>query len=279
MKKDLSLRQRLIVIDIMVPSSAIFAMIGGWPFTLFVAAILGVSAWEFWRVFFRGNYSPSLPLLLVFTVAAVILRQLWGFAWMDLWLAALILTAMLWHVIAQQKGVTQAAIDFALTVCGAVYLGWLGSYAISTRYLENGLYWVLIIFPVISLADTGGYLFGRWFGKHKMLSVVSPKKSWEGYFGGILMGGLGGWGLAALWHIAASVILPIHGLILGTAISILAPFGDFGESMLKRQFKIKDTSNILPGHGGIMDRIDSSLWAAVIGFYLIQPPPGIWLWI
>jgi phosphatidate cytidylyltransferase len=269
MKKDPSLLQRLIVIDIMVPATAVSAMIGGWVFVVFVVGVLGVAAWEYWRIFFRGGYSPSLPLLIGFTVTAVIMRQIIGFMWMDVWLAALILTAMMWHIIAQQKGAKQAATDFALTVCGAVFLGWLGSYAISIRLLEDGLFWVLIIFPVISLADTGGYLFGRWFGKHKMIPLVSPKKSWEGYVGGILLGGLGGWGLAALWHIAASNILPVHGLILGTIISILAPFGDFGESMLKRQFKIKDTSNILPGHGGIMDRIDSSLWAAVIGFYSI----------
>ena len=102
-----------------------------------------------------------------------------------------------------------------------------------------------------------------------MFTLVSPKKSWEGYLGGILVGGLGGWGLAALWNIASPAVLPIHGLILGIIISILAPLGDFGESMIKRQFSIKDTSKILPGHGGIFDRIDSSLWAAFIGYYLI----------
>ena len=83
------------------------------------------------------------------------------------------------------------------------------------------------------------------------------------------MGGLGGWGLTALWHMAVPAILPIHGLILGIVLSLAVPFGDFGESMIKRQFNLKDTSNILPGHGGMMDRIDSSLWAAFIGYYII----------
>jgi phosphatidate cytidylyltransferase len=253
----------------MIPSLVIFSFLGGWPFAIFVAAILCVGAWEYWRIFQQGGYSPSLTVLLIFISSAVLLRQLFGFVYSDIWLAALILTAMFFMLLKQQKGNLKAASGFAITICGAVYLGWLGSYAISIRNLEHGLLWVLLIFPIISLADSGGYIFGRLFGKHKMLPIVSPKKSWEGYFGGILMGGLGGWGLAALWHIASSAILPMHGLILGIVISILAPFGDFGESMIKRQFCIKDSGRILPGHGGILDRADSSLWAAAIGYYLI----------
>jgi phosphatidate cytidylyltransferase len=267
--KDTSLRSRLIVIDVMVPSLVIFSFLGGWPFSIFVTVVLCMGAWEFWRIFQKGGYSPSLPVLIIFIVGAVILRTLSGFQHVDLWLAALLLTSMFFHILKQQKGDPKAASGFAITACGAVYLGWLGSYAISVRNLEHGLLWVLLVFPIISLADSGGYIFGRLFGKHKMLPIVSPKKSWEGYLGGILMGGLGGWGLASLWHIASSAILPMHGLILGIAISILAPLGDFGESMIKRQFCIKDSSQILPGHGGILDRADSSLWAAAIGYYLI----------
>ncbi|KAF0110531.1 MAG: phosphatidate cytidylyltransferase [Chloroflexi bacterium] len=267
--KDVSLLKRLIVIDIMVPTVVIFAFAGGWPFTIFVTFVLCVAGWEFWRIFTKGGYTPSLIVMLTFIASAVVMRYLWGLVYMDVWLAVLILTSMFIHIVLQQKGDHKTGSSFALTVSGAVYLGWLGGYAISVRTLEHGLLWVLLVFPVISLADSGAYIFGRLFGKHKMLTVVSPKKSWEGYIGGIIVGGLGGWGLAALWHIVSQSILPIHGLILGIVISVLAPIGDFGESMIKRQFSIKDSSNILPGHGGFLDRIDSSLWAAVIGYYLV----------
>ncbi len=269
MAKDPALRKRLVVIDIMVPTTVLFAMLGGWPFTVFVAALLGVAAWEFWRIFRNGGYSPSLPILILFPVACVFMRALWQFNYSDLWLGFLILVSMLWHTIGQQKGANQAANDFALTLCGSAMLGWLGSYAISISNLPYGVYWLLTVFPIVSLADTGGYLLGRWTGKHKMMPRVSPKKSWEGYVGGLIMGGLGGWGLAALWHMAVPQILPLHGLVLGIILSLLVPFGDFGESMIKRQFNLKDTSNILPGHGGMMDRIDSSLWAAFFGYYII----------
>ncbi len=266
---DKSFRIRLLVANIFVPITAFFAIQGGIAFVLFVSVVLGVAAWEFWRIFQKGGYAPSLTVLLVFTISSVIMRYSWGLQFFEIWVGGLLVISLFMHVLQQQRGNDKAASNLALTVFGALFLGFLGSYAISIRFLEQGLYWVMLVFPIISLADTGAYIFGRPFGKHKMLTVVSPKKSWEGYIGGIIIGGLGGWGLAALWHIASSAVLPIHGLILGLAISIVAPLGDFGESMIKRQFDIKDSSNLLPGHGGFFDRIDSSLLAAILGYYLI----------
>lgn len=266
---DTSFRMRLLVADIFVPITAFFAIQGGLAFVIFVTIVLGVAAWEFWNIFHKGDYAPSLIVLLFFSTSAVIMRYLWGLQYFELWLGGLLLVSMFMHVLQQQRGNDRAASNLALSVFGALYLGFLGSYAISVRFLDYGLYWVMLVFPIISVADTGAYFFGRLFGKHKILTVVSPKKSWEGYIGGIIIGGLGGWGLGALWHIGCAAVLPIHGLILGLAISIIAPLGDFGESMIKRQFDIKDSSNLLPGHGGFFDRIDSSLWAAIIGYYII----------
>ncbi len=269
MKPDLSLRKRLIVILIMVPTLILFSILGGWAFTILVAVVLLLAAWELWRLFSKGFYSPSLLVMGIFVPLAVILRHFFAFNYSDVWLAALVLAAMLFHVLQQERGGKTAAIDFMITVGSSVYLGWLGSYAVSLRALESGLYWVVLVFPIISLADTGAYIFGRLFGKRKMLPRVSPKKTWEGYLGGILVGMLGGLALAALWHSVAPNILAWHGLILGAFISILAPFGDYGESMIKRQFNVKDSGHFLLEHGGFLDRMDSSLWAAAIGYYVI----------
>lgn len=274
MKTDLGLRRRLIVINIMVPTLVVFTMLGGWPFTVFIAIILGLATFEFWRLFKNGGYSPSLPVMVFFVPAAVILRKIFQFQYSDLWLVFLICIAMIVHVLMQQKGTKNAAIDFTITIGGTAYLGWLGSYAVSLRGMENGLYWTMLAIPIISIADTGAYLVGRMIGKHKMLPLVSPKKSWEGYIGGILTGILGGWGLAALWHIQVASILPVHGVILGAVIATLAPLGDFGESMIKRQFNVKDSGKFLLEHGGFLDRVDSSLWAAAIGYYLIMVIAG-----
>lgn len=269
MKPDISLRKRLIVINIMLPTLVIFSFLGGWPFTIFVAVVLLLAAWELWRLFDKGFYSPSLLVMGIFVPLAVILRHLFGFNYSDVWFAALVLAAMFFHVLQQQRGGKTAAIDFMITTGGSLYLGWLGSYAVSLRGLESGLYWVLLVFPIISLADSGAYIFGRLLGKHKMLPRVSPKKTWEGYLGGIVVGTLGGLGLAALWHTVAPNLLAWHGLVLGAVISTLAPFGDYGESMIKRQFSAKDSGHFLLEHGGFLDRMDSSLWAAAIGYYLV----------
>ena len=123
--------------------------------------------------------------------------------------------------------------------------------------------------PAIWLGDGAAYFVGSHFGKHKMSPRVSPNKSWEGYVGGVIGGALGALLLASLWHLRAPAITPVKGLILGLIVTIVSPLGDLGESMLKRGFGVKDTSQLLPGHGGIMDRIDSWLWAAAIGYYLI----------
>jgi phosphatidate cytidylyltransferase len=268
-EKDKSFRKRLLVADIFVPVTIFFAMQGGIPFVVFVGAIVCVAAWEFWRIYKRGGYSPSLSVMLVFSAVIVFMRYFYGLKYIEIWFGALLLISMFMHTLQQQRGDQKAASNLAITVFGTAYLSFLGSYAISIRFLDQGLYWTLLVFPIIALADSGAYLSGRLFGKHKMFTVVSPKKSWEGYIGGAIIAGLGGWGIAALWHIAAAAVLPMHGLILGFVISLLGPMGDFGESMIKRQFNVKDTSNLLPGHGGIFDRIDSSLWAAFLGYYII----------
>jgi phosphatidate cytidylyltransferase len=101
---------------------------------------------------------------------------------------------------------------------------------------------------------------------------LSPKKSWEGYFGGILFGALGGALLGYIyptWLGAGPAITPLRGLLLGLVMSILPTLGDLGESMIKRQVGVKDSGNLLPGHGGAFDRIDSWLWAGVISYYII----------
>ena len=268
-QNDISLRKRLIVLDIIIPLTLLFAFLGGWYFFAFVTLILLVSGWELWRMFRIGGFRPSLAVIQLTILALSLSRQLWGFERADMVVTAILLAAMTVHLVQQQHGAPSSAVDFMITVGASLYLGWLGSYALTLRTMPLGLYWVLLVFPAVSLADAGGYIFGRLFGKQKIADKVSPNKTWAGYFGGILMGILGTWGIAVLFHTIVPAITALDGLLIGLAISVLTPFGDFGESMLKRQFNIKDMSNILPGHGGVLDRIDSSLWAAAIGYVLV----------
>jgi phosphatidate cytidylyltransferase len=261
--------QRLIVAIIIIPVLVFLAYAGGWVLAIFMAAALGYAAWEYYKLFSAGGFRPVSLILIAGTVIFVLARHAFAFQNSDLYISLVLLAAMAWQVFHFEKGISTSAVDFGITIGGLLYLGWLGSYLISLRDLPDGMWWILVVIPTINISDAGAYFIGSHYGKHKISQRVSPNKSWEGYFGGIVTGTIGAVILAAAWQLRAPMITVEKGLILGLAITILSPLGDLGESMLKRSFGVKDSSRVLPGHGGIMDRIDSWLWAAPIGYYVI----------
>ncbi|HOD43762.1 MAG TPA: phosphatidate cytidylyltransferase [Anaerolineaceae bacterium] len=263
------LRERLVVAIILIPAGIGFIAAGGWYFTLFITAILCVAAWEFGQIFQSGGHKPATFLLIAGVGILVISRKIFTIEISGAVLAGLILMVTAWHTLAYEKGRDAAATDFVVTLGGLLYLGWLGGYFVSLREISGGEWWLLVMILSIAIGDALAYSIGRRWGKHKMAHRVSPNKSWEGWIAGAVGSALGGWLLAALWNLVYPTMQPIHGLISGTVMGILAPLGDFGESMLKRQFGVKDSGRLFPGHGGVMDRIDSWLWAAVIGYYLV----------
>jgi phosphatidate cytidylyltransferase len=179
---------------------------------------------------------------------------------------------MAFHLVRFEQGRDQAATDFAVSLAGIFYLGWLGSYFISLRELPNGVFWILLVLPATWIADSGAYSVGRRIGRHKLAPRLSPNKSWEGYFGGILSGVVGTALLAALiqWVFGDQIgVTPLRGALIGLVMGVVPTLGDLGESMIKRQVGVKDSGTLLPGHGGAFDRIDSWLWAAALGYYLV----------
>lgn len=269
------LKTRILVVVILLPVGLFLIYLGGWVFAIFLALALGVAGWEFTQLFRASKLSPALAVVMVGIVLLVLGRQWDGFT-SSAWLIALLLmVAMTYHLIAYERGQDQAGTDFVVTVAGALYLGWLGSYFVSLRNLDQGLWWLLLVLPTVWIADTGAYLIGRQFGKHKLSPRLSPKKTWEGYIGGIIFGTAGTVLLALLyqrWAGPGFDISILECIGLGLVLTTLTTLGDLGESMIKRQNGVKDSSNLLPGHGGIFDRIDSWLWAAPIGFYFL-----VWL--
>lgn len=242
---------------------------GGYFFFGLITLLLGIAAWEFGTIFRKIGFNASTVLL----VGGVVLLMLTRIYWPDLamtMLSVLVLAAMTWHLVDYERGRDKAATDFALTVAGLAYLGWLGGYLVELRNLDNGLWWILLVLPAVWLADSAAYFIGSRFGRHRLSPRLSPKKTWEGYWGGVIFGVLGCAGLA--WLYASLQLLPVtwwQGAILGAVLSILTTLGDLGESMLKRQAGVKDSSQIIPGHGGVLDRIDSWLWGAVLGYFFI----------
>ncbi len=263
------LNKRLITASIIIPVSVVFIVLGGWFFTFFVSIILAISAWEYWQIYHKGGYSPNLPVLLAGVIALTFSRYLYEFRTSDIILTISILAAMAFHTFNFELGKKNSSVDFGITLGGILYIGWLGSYLISLRNLPDGLWWTMLVIPAVALGDSGAYFIGTRFGKNKIIPRVSPNKTWEGYIGGVLFSALGGAALGFLWNAQSGMVTATDGIIIGAVVGILTPIGDLGESMLKRQFNIKDSSNLLPGHGGFLDRIDSWLWAACISYYVI----------
>jgi phosphatidate cytidylyltransferase len=268
------LKQRILILLFLIPFFVFTLAAGGWAFILLITVMLGIGAWEYWRIFQTGGYNPSRALLIVGVVLLTLGRGLFGFQVSEALLAFLGLAAMARHVIGFERGESQPAVNFAITSAGLLYLGWLGPYLLSIRDLPDGQWWLLLVLPAVWFADGGAYFVGSRLGRTKMAPVTSPKKSWEGYAGGVIFSLLLTPAIAGLWHLRAVSLLPERGLLLGLTLSVLAPLGDLGESMLKRQFGVKDSGRLLPGHGGILDRMDTWIWSAAIGYYLIH-----FLWV
>ena len=153
--------------------------------------------------------------------------------------------------------------DWALAFAGGLYLGWTAGHLAELRVLADGVWWLGLAIGATWATDSGAYLIGRSLGRHKLAPRISPGKTWEGWVGGLLAGAAAGAAIGA----AGPVGWPA-GLLAGTLVGALSVFGDLIESMIKRQANAKDSGHLIPGHGDILDRIDSLLWSGVIVFYV-----------
>ncbi len=264
--------KRILVVLVLLPIGIALIALGGPVFTLVVAVVLALAGWEYIRLFVQGGFSPSREIVIGGVILIAVLRG--GLfpapAWaLDAALVLLTLAAMTWHIVQYERGRDQAAVDFAITTGGFLYLGWVGSYLASLRHIPDGQWWFLLVLPSVWIADSAAYQIGSMWGRHKISKRVSPRKSWEGYFAGIIAGGAAGALLGAAWHLRSEAVTPAAGMVIGLILAAVTILGDLGESMIKRMVNQKDSSSLLPGHGGVFDRIDSWIWAAAIGYYLV----------
>ncbi|OGO33831.1 MAG: hypothetical protein A2Z16_00345 [Chloroflexi bacterium RBG_16_54_18] len=269
--------KRTVVALVALPIGLAAIFLGGWVFAAVIALIAGLAAWEYTRLYKQGGFQPGMLLVVGGAVLLAAGRAWNGFESASWLLSALILATMAYHLLAYERGRDQAGSDFAISLSGILYLGWIGAYLISLRQLPGGEWWLLVILPAVWLADMGAYFAGSRFGKHKLSPRLSPKKTWEGYLAGIPAAIIGTALLAGLfqtWTGPGSAITPLRGALVGLVMGVLTTLGDLGESMIKRQVGVKDSGNLLPGHGGVFDRIDSWLWGGVIGYYLV-----VWLFL
>jgi len=187
---------------------------------------------------------------------------------LDLALYACILVTGVYYVLAfkRQEQLPYFSQSIAITFFGALYLSFTLNYLYLVR-LEKGAFYIYFLCSIIFLGDTGAYFFGKLFGKHKMTPLASPNKTWEGSLGGIVFGVLGAW---AAQQLLLKDIELWKALVCGALVHAVAQMSDPLESLFKRAVGVKDSSKILPGHGGLLDRIDSFILAAPFFYYLIR---------
>jgi phosphatidate cytidylyltransferase len=169
-----------------------------------------------------------------------------------------------------QRTIKRMIVTVSVTFFGVAYFGFFGSYFFCLREASNGAWLMLLLYISTWAYDTGGYFIGGRWGKHKLAPQVSPKKSWEGCFGGAALSFVG---LFLLWkffptHYQMFDLIDV--VVLAILLSFFGQVGDLVESVMKRSLSAKDSGSLIPGHGGIFDRIDSLLFnAPVLFFYLI----------
>ena len=267
------LRERAAVVLLFLPFVLWVLVTGGWFFAIAIALVLALAGSEYVLLFRNQGRRASLPMIVVGIVGIVLCRQLFDFDHTPLILASFLMVSLIWHLVDFERGAEGSATDYALTVAGTIYLGWIGAYLVSLRNLPQGQWWVLLALPAIWLADTGAYFVGRALGRHKLFPRLRPNKTWEGYLAGVVVGGVSSALFALLWRVGAgpdSGLTAWRGFTLGIVVSILAPLGDLGISMIKRELKVKDSGSLLPGHGGALDRLDTWIWAGMLGFYVVS---------
>jgi phosphatidate cytidylyltransferase len=230
-------------------------------FLVVVSAAILVALWELGRALgLSGTWLPAPPM------AAGALGMIFGsyFGGADVLvgvLAATVLVSLLWRMPRGQAGFVR---DVSATVFCLVYIPFLASFVALLLAPHDGVKRVLTFIAVNAASDIGGYCVGVLLGRHPMAPLISPKKSWEGFAGSVVA-------CMAVGVVCVVALLDGDwwvGVVLGASVAVAATLGDLVESLIKRDLGIKDMSNLLPGHGGIMDRLDSLL-ASVSVVYLV----------
>lgn len=247
------MKQRLLVSLLVLPP-VLLALWGGahwWAIVIFTVGTLGgleylalmrQGGYQPYRIvgmgwlllLIAGNYQPGLlplPLILTLGFIASFTRALYQ--------------------------IERPIVNWAVTSIGALYIGGMLGQALALRLLPDGLAWVFLSLAITMLNDTFAYFVGIAAGKHKIWPRLSPKKSWEGTIGGWIAAAITGYVVVTLTPIPLS---PWLGALVGLIGGVLAFFGDLTISMLKRQVGAKDSGKLMPGHGGMLDRLDSLLF-------------------
>jgi phosphatidate cytidylyltransferase len=234
-----------------------------WTFMCVIGAAMAVGTYEVVKALQGLGAQPPLLPLLAGGATMVVLAYQQGTESLFVALVLTVLACIVWRLADPAEGYLR---DAAAATFTAVYVPFLISFAALMLVPHDGNRWVTVFIATVVCSDVGGYAVGSLIGRHPMAPSVSPKKSWEGFVGSVVFCGLGG----AIMFDQILHASQVHGVIFGLAVVATATLGDLGESMVKRDIGVKDMGNLLPGHGGLMDRLDSLLPTAPVAFLLLS---------
>jgi len=272
------LKTRVITSLCGIPIAGVLIWFGEPYFTIFIAIWGLLAVMEFYRLTNTLKIAPLAVFGVIWTLLLIAVRnsQLQTFAQsyisLDLLYPLMITTGVVISLIMllSLKPKQGAFTNWAWTFAGILYVGWLLSYILELRGLGNGRSWVFLALFATFGSDTAAFFVGRAIGKHKLAPTISPNKTWEGAIGGLL----GAVIISLLFLLPTPVQLSAsltwwQAVILGLLISFFGQLGDLVESLLKRNVGVKDSGNLIPGHGGILDRMDSIVFAVVVVYYWV----------
>lgn len=265
-----SLGQRIITALIAIPVVLAIVWLGGWWAFAAATIVVILGAYELHRMMLHEGYHPliliSLALSVLFLVAAMLPQLRLLLLESGLVIALLVTFPLLFF----RKKLEGAMVDWSLTLAIAIYLGWpLSLFPLLRGFqvgISPGFWWVLTVLLGVWGFDTGAFFTGHFIGRHKLAPNISPAKTWEGVIGGMILSIT-----AALLFTTLPLGVPWYlAILLGILIGVAATLGDLAESLIKRQTHVKDSGQIMPGHGGILDRIDSMLFAVIVVYIFAQ---------
>jgi phosphatidate cytidylyltransferase len=216
----------------------------------------------------RRGYQPATALGLVIGGLLLAAAYLRGEAGALTFVSFGLILTFFWYMAAHPRAREETLKNVSATMLGVVYLSLLASYALLLLSLPGGKALVLSVIGLTALYDVSAFAVGSFMGRRPLAPTISPKKSWEGLLGATIVTFIVGFALLPQ-------IDPIRGSLtravaVSVVIVIFAPLGDLAESLLKRDLRVKDMGTVLPGHGGVLDRIDSILFVAPAVFYLLR---------
>lgn len=261
---------RTITAIIAIPIVLAVVWFGGWTAFAMSTVVVFLGIYELHNMMIHEGYHPliliSLALSLLFLIAAMLPQQRLLLLEIGLGVALLASFPLLFF---RQK-LDGAMVDWSLTLAIAIYLGWSMSFFPLLRGyqvgISSGFWWLLTVFFGVWGFDTGAFFAGHFFGRHKLAPRISPGKTWEGVAGGLVLS-VGAALIFTVWPLGVSWYMAI---LLGILIGAAAALGDLAESLIKRQTHVKDSGQFMPGHGGVLDRLDSLLFAVIVVYVFAQ---------